>query len=287
MTAKPIPSFEIGKAYYRKAEITGRFGGSGQSGIAPSSQSPVVFLFTGDSGEQYGYTDRFDESGCLLYTGEGQTGNMQMKNGNKAIASHAVDGRALHVFKSTGHRKPYIYVGEFVYDSHFIRRGPDREGEDRDVIVFRLLRASELLQVEQDENVEAAAAAGMPTSQSLADLRAAAIAACQPQAATSADNKETVRKTYQRSAQVKKYVLARSQGICELCDQPAPFNRKSDGSPYLEPHHINRLSDGGLDHPVHVAAICPTCHRLIHFGVNGQQQNEILKSKIEVKETAT
>ncbi|MGE8453364.1 MAG: HNH endonuclease, partial [Pseudomonadales bacterium] len=70
--------------------------------------------------------------------------------------------------------------------------------------------------------------------------------------------KTALRQLYQRSKQVKDYVLLRAEGRCESCRQPAAFQRK-DGSPYLEPHHTTRVSDGGLDHPRHVAAICPTC----------------------------
>ena len=33
-------------------------------------------------------------------------------------------------------------------------------------------------------------------------------------------------------------VLVRAQGSCERCHQPAPFLRRSDGTPYLEVHHL-------------------------------------------------
>lgn len=288
-TALPteLPNFVVGKAYSRREEITGRFGGSAQSGIAPSLRSPAIFLFTGN-GEQHGYNDSFDELGCLRYVGEGQLGNMTMTRGNLAIASHAEDGRALHVFEMTGKGRPCVYKGEFTYGSHSIRREPDKTGQERDVIVFRLIPVpntpNDELGSSPDDgdqpSVAADAAAG-----NLSRLREAAIAACRPVGAIS-DPKETVRLAYQRSAQVKRYVLARAQGHCELCEEPAPFNRKSDGTPYLEPHHVNRVSDGGLDHPKYVGAICPTCHRLIHFGVNGRNRNEELKARIEAKEAA-
>src|SRR5215208_5581705 len=58
----------------------------------------------------------------------------------------------------------------------------------------------------------------------------------------------------------------------EGCSTPAPFVR-SDGTPYLEPHHLRRLSDGGPDHPAHVIALCPTCHRRVHAGADGDTYN--------------
>ena len=50
------------------------------------------------------------------------------------------------------------------------------------------------------------------------------------------------------------------------------------GTPYLEPHHTTRLSDGGPDHPRCVGAICPYCHREIHFGENGAEKNINLRN---------
>lgn len=96
-----IPEFVLGNTYNRREEITGRWGGSGQSGIAPSNKAPAVFLFTGITGKKYGYSDMFDEFGSLIYTGEGQVGDMTLTKGNLAIAEHAIDGRALHVFEAT------------------------------------------------------------------------------------------------------------------------------------------------------------------------------------------
>ena len=88
------------------------------------------------------------------------------------------------------------------------------------------------------------------------------------------------RKQYvrQRSVAVRIFVLRRANGICELCDDPAPFKTKKK-RPYLEPHHLTRLADGGPDHPSHVAACCPNCHRKIHFGENGEDLNEGLRKK--------
>ena len=48
---------------------------------------------------------------------------------------------------------------------------------------------------------------------------------------------EARRMVYQRSADVRDYVLARANGTCEARGRSAPFITKS-GRPYLEPHHI-------------------------------------------------
>jgi 5-methylcytosine-specific restriction protein A len=97
-----MPHFQVGQVYDRWPHINGPYGGSRQSGISPSARAPAVFLFTGDTGEQYGYRDSFDENGVFSYTGEGQLGDMQLTKGNRSIVDHAKDGRALHVFDSLG-----------------------------------------------------------------------------------------------------------------------------------------------------------------------------------------
>lgn len=34
-----------------------------------------------------------------------------------------------------------------------------------------------------------------------------------------------------------------------------------------------QVSDEGLDHPRYVGAVCLTCHREIHFGIDGSDRN--------------
>ena len=49
------PHFEIGRTYDRWPEINDPYGGGRQSGISASRQTAAIFLFSGESGEQYGY----------------------------------------------------------------------------------------------------------------------------------------------------------------------------------------------------------------------------------------
>ena len=92
------------------------------------------------SGEQYGYRDDFDSADVFSYTGEGQIGDMEFKVGNRAIRDHANEGQALHLFRSLGKGKAQRYLGEFVMANYSMRGAPDRNGTERDVIVFHLLR---------------------------------------------------------------------------------------------------------------------------------------------------
>lgn len=70
---------------------------------------------------------------------------------------------------------------------------------------------------------------------------------------------------YERSPYVRVLVLRRANGICERCNKPAPFLSKNN-KPFLEVHHSQFLSQGGDDVVSNCEALCPNCHRKIHFG---------------------
>lgn len=111
------------------------------------------------------------------------------------------------------------------------------------------------------------------------ELRAMALLRARRQA----PERERVSVNRVRSLAIAKYVLRRSKGICEACDDPAPF-MKSDGSPFLEPHHMLRVADGGPDHPRNVIAACPNCHCRAHHAIDATQFNMRLIKKVRLKE---
>jgi 5-methylcytosine-specific restriction protein A len=69
---------------------------------------------------------------------------------------------------------------------------------------------------------------------------------------------------YRRNADVIVTVLFRANGFCEKCGAKAPFQRRSNGSPYLEVHHLLPLALGGEDTVKNAKALCPNCHRELH-----------------------
>jgi len=72
--------------------------------------------------------------------------------------------------------------------------------------------------------------------------------------------------TFKRNPDVVAEVLFQSKGTCGSCLKDAPFNRKSDDTPYLEVHHKVPLSQGGDDIVENAIALCPNCHRKQHYG---------------------
>jgi len=81
---------------------------------------------------------------------------------------------------------------------------------------------------------------------------------------------------FKRNPDVVAEVLSMANGICDLCGQPAPFHKSSDGSPYLEVHHWIPLAEGGEDTLDNASALCPNCHKNAHFGIH---KNYIMENK--------
>src|SRR6266545_2357455 len=123
-----IIPFEIGKLYHRQREIHEQFGGQERGGIATPEGVPFIFLFTGESGNQYGYTDGWHSDGVFAYTGEGQHGDMEFVRGNRAIRDHIATGRDLTLFEATKTKGLYRFEGCFTCGGWEIGSGLDRDG---------------------------------------------------------------------------------------------------------------------------------------------------------------
>jgi hypothetical protein len=87
-----------------------------------------------------------------------------------------------------------------------------------------------------------------------------------------------------RSAFIAQYAHCRARGNCEGCERPAPFMRRN-GKPYLEIHHIRALAEGGADHPLNVAAVCPNCHSRVTHGKDADEYNALIADNVRAVET--
>jgi 5-methylcytosine-specific restriction enzyme A len=253
---------------YKRSNLHQQFGGQRQGGISTPTDHNIILLFTGDSGEQYGYSDGWTPDGLFFYVGEGQQGDMNFIRGNAAIRDHIHQGKDLHLFIRT--RKGYVrYIGQMICTGYHYEDGPDGAGNTRRRIIFELAPFTEFLTTNlpghNEQNIQ------QIQDLSLESLRSKAISASVLQR-TPLERKQDY---YYRSQVIKQYALRRASGICEGCKQPAPFTTK-EGTPYLEVHHIRRLSDGGPDDPRWVVAICPNCHRKAHYAVEADVYNSYL-----------
>jgi 5-methylcytosine-specific restriction enzyme A len=58
---------------YRRRDLHERFGGQRQGGISTPAKARFIFLITGDSSKQHGYSDEWTPDGVFLYTGKDST----------------------------------------------------------------------------------------------------------------------------------------------------------------------------------------------------------------------
>lgn len=276
--------FEVGQRY-RRRDLHARYGGQQQGGISTPRNHPIILLITGATGSAYGYHDGWEpDGGAFRYFGEGQVGDMQFIRGNRAIRDHAADGRELHLFEDV--KGGFLrYVGEVTCAGYtLVENSPDVNGNPRQAIAFQLVPVQAI--AEDVDSAESSPAAGTPSPSSLwtrplDELRRIAIEAPQQR-----DPKEARRRVWMRSGALKVYVIRRANGSCEACSSPAPF-MTSRGTPYLEPHHVRRVSDGGPDRPEWVIATCPNCHRRAHHGADAKSFNDGLKTKLRTLEAST
>lgn len=269
--------FEVGRVYHRRNEIHGIYGGQAQGGMSTPREHPFIFLFAGESGIEHGYRDEVKPDGTYWYTGEGQKGEQTFTKCNKALRDHHELGKNVYLFEEAGSGLAR-YLGEVEYlDYHFEER-LDTEGNSRKAIIFELGFIDFTEQtMTMEEPIETTLR--QLKKKSLAELRNLALSGAVP-GATAKVRKQTV---YLRSKAVREYVLKRSDGICEGCQSVAPFLTKK-GEPYLEPHHTTRVADGGPDHPAHVIALCPTCHRRVHYAEDCYSYNAELIAWLKKRE---
>lgn len=130
-------AFEVGR-FYKRRTLHQTYGGQERGGISTPAKHPLIFLFTGQTGEPFGYTDWWESDQIFHYYGEGQRGNMEFRGGNKAIRDHAGNGKELHVFKMKRHDPDVCYLGQMVYAGHDLTQAKDADSHSRTAIVFRL-----------------------------------------------------------------------------------------------------------------------------------------------------
>ena len=87
-----------------------------------------------------------------------------------------------------------------------------------------------------------------------------------------------------RDPEIVAWVLNEANGVCEACGCDAPFVR-SDGTPYLEVHHVRWLAESGPDTTDNAIALCPNCHRRLHSSNDRVAfRREVISRVVRIKE---
>ena len=277
-----MPSrFQLGEEYSRQQDLHAVYGGQEQQGIITPANHPIIFLITGRSGARYGYDDGWESEGVYRYFGMGKSGNMRMEGANERVREHAENGDELHLFRDLTKGR-LRYEGEMTCAGWQHRENvPGEDGLARRAIVFFLGPTESLVLAEPPATIIPSPQESGLWTMPMGDLRSKTEARSPKVQAP----KEAARIVRERSRALRVYVLRRAEGVCEACGDGAPFKTKA-GHLFLEAHHIRRLSDGGLDEAEWVAAICPNCHRRVHYGDDGDAYNVALAAKVREAESA-
>lgn len=259
---------------YRRADLHLRFGGNVQKGIVPSTREPIILLFHTQEKVNQFYKDGFDEDEIYWYSGEGFTGDMTWGVANTSIRDHIETGKELLLFERAQRKEGlWRFMGSVQCIGHKREMRPDRAGNLRSAIVFGLSKVNIYSECNSTNMFDA----------DINEIRRIAIQVDPDQNEPLSDPLKRMVTIRNRSKNVRTYAILRAAGLCEACGMSAPFVT-SNGDPFLEVHHIDRLGDGGLDRIDRVAAVCPNCHRRCHHSLDAIPYNQGLKKLVLTKE---
>jgi hypothetical protein len=91
--------------------------------------------------------------------------------------------------------------------------------------------------------------------------------------------------TYARDPKIREAVKRRAAGKCEFCGELG--FKCSDGTRYLECHHIIALANEGADRMTNVIGLCPKDHREAHFGERRAELEKEMMRKVMTLEGKT
>jgi 5-methylcytosine-specific restriction protein A len=264
--------FEIGEEYARSRLLTFVGSKQPQSGIlwGPKEPGCVIVTAGGKHSESAGYEDRRSPNGSWHYFGQGEKGDQALeKYANKLL----MEGQRSVLLFTT--REPTIFEAKtnkslsklYRFEGIFGVRGweiciPEYGPRAGDKLLLFHLIPIQVLWNSQPLPEDIKNELGIKQQEMmLVQLRNVLI----KEGEFSSARQFSTREYRLTSAPLKIYARLRANGICEYCNEPAPFV-DIYGLPFLEVHHIRRLADDGPDIPKNVAALCPNCHREAHFG---------------------
>ncbi|OLF53413.1 HNH endonuclease signature motif containing protein [Pseudomonas chlororaphis] len=254
--------------------LTQLFQCSPQGGMRRSNRTNTLVIVSNHVASIY--DDRWIDD-VLHYTGMGQVDNQSLEfNQNRTLNESRANGVAVHLFEVFA-AKTYTYIGEVMLAGEpYQERQADVKGHERFVWVFPLRLKSGVLPAIPDITLQQLNQVKEKQARKLSDAEVEALARRQGR-----DNvgKRSAKVTqHQRSLWVAEHAKRRSKGVCELCQEPAPFVKK-DGTPFLETHHIVWLIKGGADTVENTAALCPNCHRKMHV-LDDQADRKLLNKRL-------
>ncbi|MFY0331613.1 MULTISPECIES: HNH endonuclease [Bacillus] len=240
-------------------EITELFKCAPQGGMRRSHKTNTLVLVSDHTKALY--EDRWDGN-VLHYTGMGRVGDQTLTSQNKTVAESISNKVELHLFE-VFEAKKYLYMGVVkLADEPYQEEQLDDKGQHRQVWVFPLM-----LEDKQKEVFFSDQTIKMKQELREKKVRKLDESELENRARTArrkSSKRQTISTTYERDPYITEFAKRWAKGICQLCDQPAPYVNKN-GEPHLHTHHIKWLSLGGEDSIYNTIALCPNCHDKMHI----------------------
>jgi len=85
---------------------------------------------------------------------------------------------------------------------------------------------------------------------------------------------------FRRDSFVVAAAILRANEKCEVPQCNRELFKRENGTTFLEVHHVTPLAEGGDDEVANTAAVCPACHRELHFGAERHTKRKILAAHL-------
>lgn len=207
------------------------------------------------------YEDRWIGN-TLHYTGMGMAGDQKLDFAqNKTLNNSETNGVQVFLFE-VFKEKTYTFIGPVILSSiPYQELQPDESNTQRKVWIFPIQVAGNATDhildkdvIRHKEKSQQKKAKKLSNQELLKRSKHSQING----------HREVKSKAYFRSPYISELVKRLANGICDLCEQDAPFGNQA-GEPFLETHHIIWLAQGGEDSLKNTVALCPNCHRKMHI----------------------
>ncbi|SFS73271.1 HNH endonuclease signature motif containing protein [Streptomyces sp. ok210] len=284
----------VGEPFTNRDTIADAHGGNRVLGITPLADG----ILTAYSDDQGPYADkRIDGTDWIAYTGDGLSGDQQMRGGNKSMQRYRTEQRALRYWHKP-HRGQWTFqTWAVIVDCHR-RWGRGEDGQMRREYAWVLAPVASPLHQDwpqpildalreddgrvhdhtQDTPLDETEGAEVLSGRER--YRRLSAAAGRTASRRSARSHRTEVERYFRSPAARQAVILRSGGTCE---NPRclghPEELTDAGAPILEVDHVNDLGNGGGDIPETMIALCPNCHAL---KTRGRSRRELQAALLNV-----
>ena len=240
-------------------QLTKLFKCSSQGGMRRSHATDSLVLIADHT--QRLYENRWID-GRFHFSGIGKKGDQDVGfSQNKTLAESADKPIAVFLFEVFESGR-YVFAGRVtLHEAPYASSHPDADGCCRSVWVFplRLIEGERSPQI-AEELIRKNRKRNERLARKLTDKELVKRAR---DIKSRAGCRRATTTLYEKNVFVAELALRKASGICQLCEQPAPF-RDRHGRPYLETHHIAWSSEGGEDTIDNTVALCPNCHTKMH-----------------------